>query len=113
MFNHSLWKYVQVADAYGSALKLPLIGTFANRKTFLIDPKGQVGQWFSTLSSMIQCDWINLHVIHVVLVRTLELDSIWLQKWLTLTVIVTFERSLSPLMVSFHIACIQANNVRR
>ncbi len=54
---------LQVADAYGSALKLPLIGTFANRKTFLIDPKGQVILYIFW-NVYVERIWISLFVGH-------------------------------------------------
>ena len=39
------------AEAYGSALKIPFVGTFANRKTFIIDPKGQLRFAFDSVDA--------------------------------------------------------------
>eukprot|EP00961_Rhodomonas_salina_P201784 2722042-Rhodomonas_salina.1 len=37
----------KVSEAYGSALKIPFIGTFSNRQTYLIDPQGNL-RWVFT-----------------------------------------------------------------
>jgi len=37
----------KVSDAYGSALKIPFMGTFSNRQTYLIDPEGNL-RWVFT-----------------------------------------------------------------
>ena len=41
----------KTAEAYGSALKLPFVGTFANRKTFIIDPKSQLRFAFDSVDA--------------------------------------------------------------
>jgi peroxiredoxin Q/BCP len=41
----------EVAKAYGTALSIPLVGTFANRKTFIIDPKGNLAYVFDKVKA--------------------------------------------------------------
>mmetsp|Transcript_44649 Transcript_44649/g.89651 ORF Transcript_44649/g.89651 Transcript_44649/m.89651 type:complete len:199 (+) Transcript_44649:28-624(+) len=36
----------EIASAYDSVIKIPFIGAVANRKTFIIDPKGQIAYAF-------------------------------------------------------------------
>lgn len=42
-----------VSSAYGSALKVPGFGTFSNRQTYVIDPKGQLRWVFTDVESRI------------------------------------------------------------
>jgi peroxiredoxin Q/BCP len=42
-----------VSSAYGSALSVPGFGTFSNRQTYLIDPKGQLRWVFTDVESRI------------------------------------------------------------
>jgi len=42
-----------VSRAYGSALSIPGFGTFSNRQTYLIDPKGELRWIFTDVESRI------------------------------------------------------------
>jgi len=43
----------QVSKAYGSALSIPGFGTFSNRQTYIIDPKGELRWIFTDVESRI------------------------------------------------------------
>jgi peroxiredoxin Q/BCP len=43
----------QVSKSYGSALSIPGFGTFSNRQTYIIDPKGQLRWIFTDVESKI------------------------------------------------------------
>jgi thioredoxin-dependent peroxiredoxin len=43
----------RVSSAYGSALSVPGFGTFSNRQTYIIDPKGQLRWVFTDVESHI------------------------------------------------------------
>jgi len=44
----------RVSQAYGSALAVPGFGTFSNRQTYLIDPKGNLRWVFTDVESRVQ-----------------------------------------------------------
>ena len=41
----------KISEAYGSALKIPFMGTFSNRQTYLIDPDGNLRWVFTDVQS--------------------------------------------------------------
>ncbi len=43
-----------VSTAYGSVLKIPFLGTFSNRKTYLIDPTGNLRFVFTDVDSRVK-----------------------------------------------------------
>ena len=59
----------RVSDRYGAALKIPFIGTFAKRQTYLIDPKGILRWVFTDVQSR-----LNSHVDEV-LAKLKELQA--------------------------------------
>jgi peroxiredoxin Q/BCP len=44
----------KVSDQYGSALKIPFMGTFSNRQTYLIDPEGNLRWVFTDVESRVK-----------------------------------------------------------
>lgn len=44
----------RVSQAYGSALAVPGFGTFSNRQTYLIDPRGNLRWVFTDVESRVQ-----------------------------------------------------------
>lgn len=51
----------KVSELYGSALKIPFMGTFSNRQTYLIDPQGNLRWVFTDVQSR-----LDSHVPEVV-----------------------------------------------
>ena len=43
-----------MSDQYGSALKIPFMGTFSNRQTYLIDPEGNLRWVFTDVESRVK-----------------------------------------------------------
>ena len=41
----------KVSDSYGSALKIPFLGNFSNRQTYIIDPQGNLKWVFTDVQS--------------------------------------------------------------
>ena len=44
----------KVSEAYGSALKIPFMGTFSNRQTYIIDPEGNLRWVFTDVESRLK-----------------------------------------------------------
>jgi peroxiredoxin Q/BCP len=51
----------KVSETYGSALKIPFMGTFSNRQTYLIDPEGKLRWVFTDVQSR-----LNKHADEVI-----------------------------------------------